>query len=155
MKNSGGWKKACSSSGYGSLTFVLTAFVLSVYVLTIFVLAIFILATLFKKMLSNICFWDLYFCYIYSNVICFISLCGLYYKPMTIVNDNSSIVSRWSFKLIDDPRVVIYDRHMFIVQATGQMTFSSLCLKREILKGEVSLNRWSPVSLVWISLFGK
>ncbi len=38
---------------------------------------------------------------------------------MTIVNDNSSVVSKWSFKLIDDPRVVIYDRHSFIIQATG------------------------------------
>ncbi len=38
---------------------------------------------------------------------------------MTIVNDDSSVISKWSFKLIDDPRVVIYDRHKFKVQATG------------------------------------
>ncbi len=38
---------------------------------------------------------------------------------MTIVNDDSSIVIMWSFKLIDAARVVIYDRHMFIVQPTG------------------------------------
>ena len=38
--------------------------------------------------------------------------CGLYYKHVTIINDNSSVVNKWSFKLIDDPRVVIYDRHM-------------------------------------------
>ncbi len=43
---------------------------------------------------------------------------GLYYKHMTIVNDNSSIISKWSSKLIDDARVIIYDRHMFIVEAT-------------------------------------
>jgi hypothetical protein len=38
---------------------------------------------------------------------------------MTIVNDDSSIVIKCSFKLIDDARVVIYDRHVFIVQPTG------------------------------------
>ena len=36
---------------------------------------------------------------------------------MTIVNDDSSIVSKWSSKLIDDARVVIYDRDMVIIQA--------------------------------------
>ncbi len=35
-----------------------------------------------------------------------------------IVNDDSSVVIKWSFKLIDAARGVIYDRHMFIVQAT-------------------------------------
>jgi hypothetical protein len=44
---------------------------------------------------------------------------GLYYKHMTIVIDDSSIVIKWSFKLIDTARGVIYDRHMFIVQATA------------------------------------
>ena len=43
---------------------------------------------------------------------------GLYYKHWTIVNDDSSVVIKWSFKLIDAARGVIYDRHMFIVQAT-------------------------------------
>jgi hypothetical protein len=38
---------------------------------------------------------------------------------MTIVNDDSSIVSEQSFKFIDDARGVIYDRHMFIIQAIG------------------------------------
>ncbi len=45
-------------------------------------------------------------------------LCGLYYKHMTIVNDDSSVVIKGSFKLIDTARGVIYDHHMFIVQAT-------------------------------------
>ena len=44
---------------------------------------------------------------------------GLYYKPMTIVNDDSRIVNKLETSLTDDARVVIYDRHMFIVQATG------------------------------------
>jgi len=46
---------------------------------------------------------------------------GLHYKYMTIVNDDSSIVIKWSFKLIDSARGVIYDRHMFTVQATAQI----------------------------------
>ncbi len=37
---------------------------------------------------------------------------------MTIVNDNFSVVIKWSS--IDVARGVIYDRHMFIVQATGE-----------------------------------
>jgi hypothetical protein len=44
---------------------------------------------------------------------------GLYYKHVMIINEDSSIVIKWSFKLIDDPRVVIYDRHRFIIQAIG------------------------------------
>ncbi len=49
--------------------------------------------------------------------------CGLYYKQITIVNDDASVVFKWSFKLIDAARGVIYDCHMFIVQATGWLTF--------------------------------
>ncbi len=45
--------------------------------------------------------------------------CGLYYKHVPIVNDDSSIVSKCIFKLIDDPRGIIYDHHRFIMQATG------------------------------------
>ncbi len=43
----------------------------------------------------------------------------LYYKPMMIVNDNSRVVNKLEASLTDDARVIIYDRHMFIVQATG------------------------------------
>jgi hypothetical protein len=45
--------------------------------------------------------------------------CGLYYKHMTIVNGNSSIISEQNFLLIDDTRGVIYDCGLFIIQATG------------------------------------
>jgi len=48
----------------------------------------------------------------------FHSTCGLYYKPITIVNDDSSIVNKLETSLTDDARVIIYDHHMFIVQAT-------------------------------------
>jgi len=42
----------------------------------------------------------------------------LYYKPMTIVNDDSRVINKLEASLTDDARVVIYNRHMFIVQAT-------------------------------------
>ncbi len=45
--------------------------------------------------------------------------CGLYYEPMKIVNDNSSVINKLEASLTDDDKVIIYDRHMFIVQATG------------------------------------
>ncbi len=41
-----------------------------------------------------------------------------HYKHVTIVNDDSRGVIKWSFKHIDADRGVIYDRHMFIIQAT-------------------------------------
>ncbi len=44
--------------------------------------------------------------------------CGPYYKPMTIVNDDSWVINKLETSLTDDTIVVIYDHHMFIVQAT-------------------------------------
>jgi hypothetical protein len=44
-----------------------------------------------------------------------VSSCGLYYKQMTIVNDDSRVINKLEASLTD----VIYDYHMFIVQATG------------------------------------
>jgi hypothetical protein len=43
--------------------------------------------------------------------------CSLLAYIINIINDDSSIVTKWSFKLSDDLRVIIYDRHMFIIQA--------------------------------------
>jgi hypothetical protein len=37
---------------------------------------------------------------------------------MMIVNDDSRVINKLETSLTDDTRVVIYDRHMFIVQAT-------------------------------------
>ncbi len=42
---------------------------------------------------------------------------------MTIINDDSSVIIKWSSKLIDAARGVIYNHHMFIVQATGEEWF--------------------------------
>jgi hypothetical protein len=37
---------------------------------------------------------------------------------MMIVNDDSGVINKLEASLTDDARVVIYDCHMFIVQAT-------------------------------------
>ncbi len=47
---------------------------------------------------------------------------SLYYKPMTIVNDDSRVVDKLETSLTEDARVVIYDHHMFIIQATDLLT---------------------------------
>ncbi len=44
---------------------------------------------------------------------------GMYNKPIMIVNDDSRAINKLENSFADDVRVVIYDRHMFIVQATG------------------------------------
>ncbi len=41
---------------------------------------------------------------------------------MKIVSDDSRVINKLETSLTDDARVVIYDHHMFIVQATG-LTF--------------------------------
>ncbi len=51
---------------------------------------------------------------------------GLYYKPMTIINDNSRVVNKLETSLTDNPRVIIYDHHMFIEQATGRIIQSQI-----------------------------
>jgi hypothetical protein len=44
---------------------------------------------------------------------------GLYYKPMMIVNDDPRVVNNLETLLTYDARVIIYHRHVFIVQTTG------------------------------------
>ncbi len=46
---------------------------------------------------------------------------GLYYKPITIVNDDSKIINKLEISLTDDASIVIYDHHMLIVQATNEL----------------------------------
>jgi hypothetical protein len=41
---------------------------------------------------------------------------------MTIVNDDSRVINKLEASLTDNARVVIYNRHMFIVQATAVWT---------------------------------
>ncbi len=52
--------------------------------------------------------------------------CGLYYKPVTIVNDDSSIVNKLDTSLIDNARVIIYILRMYIVQATESLAVTKL-----------------------------
>ena len=52
------------------------------------------------------------------------TLSGLCYKPMMIVNDDSRVVNKLETSLTDDAIVIIYDCHMFIVQATEPGAYS-------------------------------
>jgi len=38
---------------------------------------------------------------------------------MTILNDDSRVITKLETSLTDNARVIIYDRHKFMVQATG------------------------------------
>ena len=44
---------------------------------------------------------------------------GLYYKHITIVNDNTTIINKFEASLTDNARVIIYNHRICIVQATG------------------------------------
>ncbi len=48
---------------------------------------------------------------------------GVYYKHITIVNYDSSVVINFGASITDNARVVIYDRHMFIVDSTGVLPY--------------------------------
>jgi hypothetical protein len=39
---------------------------------------------------------------------------------MTIVNDDSKVINKLETSLTDEAIVIIYDRRMFMVQATGE-----------------------------------
>ncbi len=62
------------------------------------------------------------------------TICGLYNKHVLVVIDNSSVISKWSFKLIDDPRVIIYDGNMFIIRAIEGILYWNLNNKKCIFK---------------------
>ncbi len=42
---------------------------------------------------------------------------------MMIINDNSRVVNKIEASLTNDAKVIIYDRHMFIVKATESLKF--------------------------------
>ncbi len=42
----------------------------------------------------------------------------MYYKHITTINDDSSVINKFETSLTDDARAIIYDHHMFIEQAT-------------------------------------
>ncbi len=54
---------------------------------------------------------------------------------MMIINDDSRAVNKLEASLTDDARVVIYDRHMFIVKAADFMsTFGVFLRHRKFLR---------------------
>ncbi len=55
--------------------------------------------------------------------------CGLYIKPITIVTEDSSTINKLETSLIGDAIIVIYDHHMFIVQATELFIILRVLLK--------------------------
>jgi len=59
------------------------------------------------------CFKD-----IVSHMIKGTHACGLFYKHITTINDDSSIINKFETSLTNNARVVIYNCHMFIIQAT-------------------------------------
>ncbi len=54
---------------------------------------------------------------------------------MMIINDDSRVINKLEASLTDDAKVVIYDRHMFIVQATACLGSLSVA----------AMNRISPI----------
>ncbi len=42
------------------------------------------------------------------------------YKPIMIIDDDSSVINKLETSVIDNASVIIYDRHMLIVQATSK-----------------------------------
>ncbi len=76
------------------------------------------------------------------------SHCGLYYKHVTIVNDS---VIKWSFKLIDAARGVIYDRHVFIIQATGVIVDQMPCGTKVIVRQIFASTRVHKITaFLWV-----
>jgi len=54
----------------------------------------------------------------------------MYYKPITVVNDNSSVVNKHETSLTDDARVIIYDHLISCVKDYDISThFGLYCLQ--------------------------
>ncbi len=57
-----------------------------------------------------------------------IGSCGLYYKRITIINDDSSVINKSHLLLTDDARVIIYYCNMLIKQAIGVDLMELFCV---------------------------
>ncbi len=66
---------------------------------------------------------------------------------MTIVNDDSMVVNKLEASLTDAAKVVIYDCHMFIVQATGHKDNSMGMMPSDFL--DVSLEDKIVNYIIW------
>jgi hypothetical protein len=75
--------------------------------------------------------------------------CGLYYKHVTIVNYASSSVNKFRASLNDIARVAIYDRHMFILEATGVSITKLLFLITDKLARGFVPDNYSFLSTIW------
>jgi hypothetical protein len=53
---------------------------------------------------------------------------------MTIINDDGGIINKLDASLTEDNRVIIYDHHMFIVQATGTFCLTSITSSCHVIK---------------------
>jgi hypothetical protein len=71
-----------------------------------------------------------------------VPISGLYYKPMTIINDDSRVINKLEASLTDNARVVIYDRHMFIVQATEYLKTLLDAVCQVGLRSRYLMKRW-------------
>jgi hypothetical protein len=81
--------------------------------------------------------------------------CGLYYKHITIINDDCSIINKWRVSRSDDTRVVIYDCNMFMIQATGH--FLSVLEERKpkdrlFWFREKKKEKYDKLSLAWLDV---
>jgi hypothetical protein len=80
--------------------------------------------------------------------------CGHYYKHIMIVIYNSSIVNKFEASVTNDTRFLIYDCHMFIVQAIGvDLIKLFMCeFTRSVLKA-TSFNNTAKYGLAYKKLW--
>ncbi len=64
---------------------------------------------------------------------------------MMIIDDDSRVVNKLEASLTDDAIVIIYNRHMFIVQATKQQLFSYILLNGKLL---FDVKYYSPFPII-------
>ena len=69
---------------------------------------------------------------------------------MMIVNDDSRVINKLEASFTDDARVIIYNCHMFIVQATGFCDMDIFVSSTEILKinQEVFFHQWQFLAVI-------
>ncbi len=71
------------------------------------------------------------------------------YKHMTIINDDSSVVIKWSSKLIDAARGVIYDTHVY---STGHLNTEGGSITVPLIQSKEEVNVkviLPPFSIPW------
>jgi hypothetical protein len=64
---------------------------------------------------------------------------------MMIVNDDYRVITKLETSLTDDARVIIYNHHMFIVQATG-VTLTRKTAQLKVESSAQTTLRFSPLA---------